>query len=55
MSLLTDLDAFYRDHRKRGDLCAGVDECGGESVRVRLQREDRASVGRAARLSERCE
>ena len=42
MSLLTELDAFYLDHRRCGDLDAGVEDdrvwltcsCGAVLVRV---------------------
>lgn len=48
MSLLTELDAFYAEHRGRGDLDADVDEavvwfeckCGAVIVRRALE-EDR--------------
>ena len=32
MGLLRDLDAFYLDHRRCGDLRAGVEERDGEAV-----------------------
>jgi hypothetical protein len=41
VSLLTELDAFYLDHRQCGELGAGVDGSGG-LVRLRLRREDRS-------------
>ena len=52
MSLLTDLDAFYTDHRHCGDLDAGVNgpvvwfdyECG-----ARIARSPRRSARRLSR------
>ena len=49
MSLLTELDAFYLDHRRCGELEAGVDgpvvwidcECGARIARRVIEEEAR--------------
>ena len=51
MNLLTELDAFYTDHRACGDLDAGVDgpivwiacDCGGSMSR-RFDEDERATA-----------
>jgi hypothetical protein len=52
VTLLTELDAFFTDHRRCGDLDAGVDgpivwiacECGARMARS-VDEDDRATAG----------
>ncbi len=52
MSLLTDLDAFFTEHGRCGDLDAGVEgavlsiacDCGA-SIARRVDEDDRAAAG----------
>jgi hypothetical protein len=41
MSLLTELDAFYTEHRRCGELDAGVEGPTDRLVRLRVRSADR--------------
>jgi hypothetical protein len=49
MSLLTELDAFFTDHRQCGDLDAGVERA-RRLDRLPVRREDRAEGHRGRRV-----